>query len=307
METLAERLDRGEVILLDGGTGTELERRGVPMDRAAWSARALVTHPGTVREVHEDYIRAGADMIITNSFSTARHQLEPADLGGRFGELNRLAVTLAREARENVASDRPVFVAGSISSIHFDPKFMVPVEQTAANFREQAEVLAEAGVDLIMMEMVWDIEYSSAAIRAALATGLPTWIGFSCRTGEGSAIVLWDNQTDTPFASALDILTALGGSAVNVMHTETKDIAPALRIVKDRWSGPFGAYAHSGEFVMPNWQFHDVISPEDYLTEAQKWVQMGAQIIGGCCGIGPEHIQLLRERLPSHVSTATRQ
>ena len=96
---LQARLDQGKVIILDGATGTDLQRRGVPMHGFAWSAAALDTHPETVRAVHEDYIRAGADVIITNSFSTARHVLEPAGLGDRVRALNQRAVSLAREAR----------------------------------------------------------------------------------------------------------------------------------------------------------------------------------------------------------------
>ncbi|HEX5692919.1 MAG TPA: homocysteine S-methyltransferase family protein, partial [Roseiflexaceae bacterium] len=80
---LQARLDAGQVIMLDGATGTELQRRGVPMHGFAWSAAALDTHPDIVRAVHEDYIRAGADVIITNTFSTARHVLETAGLGDR--------------------------------------------------------------------------------------------------------------------------------------------------------------------------------------------------------------------------------
>ena len=110
---MQQRLDVGEVVILDGATGTELEKRGVPMDDAAWDAAALATHPDTVREVHEDYIKAGADVIITNTFATARHVLEPAGMGERCREVNVRAVTLAKEARENAAA-RPVFIAGSI-------------------------------------------------------------------------------------------------------------------------------------------------------------------------------------------------
>src|ERR671915_1409709 len=115
MNDVQERLDAGEVVILDGAMGTELERRGVPMDEVAWDAAALLTHPDTVREVHEDYIRAGADVIITNTFATARHVLEPAGMGERFRELNTRAVVLAKEAREN-AAEGEVFVAGSIST-----------------------------------------------------------------------------------------------------------------------------------------------------------------------------------------------
>src|SRR5262245_46383123 len=194
---LQARLDQGKVIVLDGATGTELQRRGVPMHGFAWSAAALDTHPETVREVHEDYIRAGADVIITNSFSTARHVLEPAGLGDRVRALNQRAVGLAQEACENAASGRPVAIAGSISRFRADD---IPGEQLEANYREQAELLADAGVDLIALEMMYNVERAAPAIRAALATGLPIWIGFSCRVAKDGAVQLLDGS---PFATGL--------------------------------------------------------------------------------------------------------
>ena len=97
MTNLQSRLKNGEVLILDGAMGTELQRRGVSMHSIAWSAAALLTHPEVVRHVHEDYIRVGADVIITNSFSTARHALEVAGMGYRTVEINRRAVELAQE------------------------------------------------------------------------------------------------------------------------------------------------------------------------------------------------------------------
>ena len=294
---LQAQLDQGKVIFLDGATGTELQRRGVPMHGFAWSAAALDTHPQTVRTLHEDYIRAGADVIITNSFSTARHVLEPAGLGDRVRALNQRAVTLAQAARENAATGRPVAIAGSISSFRAD---VTPAEQLEANYREQAELLAEAGVDLIALEMMGNVEHTAPAIRAALTTGLPTWVGFSCIRAADGTVQLLDG---TPFAAGLSQSLALladlplDRAAITVMHTLTEDIAPALEIVRQHWSGPTGVYAHSGRWIDPNWQFVDMISPEDYLALAQQWVEMGAQMIGGCCGIGPEYIRLLKERL----------
>ena len=135
--TLEHRIQDGEVIILDGATGTELEKRGVPMDEAAWCAAALATHPEAVHSVHEDYILAGADVIITNTFPAAKHVLEEAGLGVRFRELNARAVELAREARENVAEDE-VYIAGSISTFpaRLDHGYN-PGEQTArTNYRE---------------------------------------------------------------------------------------------------------------------------------------------------------------------------
>ncbi len=85
------------------------------------------------------------------------------------------------------------------------------------------------------------------------------------------------------------------------MHTEAEEVLPALSVLKDHWSGPIGVYAHSGRFVMPHWQFNDVISPGGYLAHARRWIAAGAQLIGGCCGIGPDHIRLLKQELPARV------
>jgi S-methylmethionine-dependent homocysteine/selenocysteine methylase len=301
MSTLQQRLDGGEVIVLDGAMGTELEKRGVPMDDAAWSAAALATHADTVREVHEDYIRAGADLIITNTFPTARHVLEPAGMGEQFRELNIRAVTLAKEAREH-AAERAVFIAGSISTFtaRHDYGYEPRAERARANYREQAEVLAETGVDVIALEMMRDVEQTTYAMEAAVATGLPVWVGFSCKTTNEGAVVLWDGEHT--LVEALEMLHPLEASLVSIMHTLTEDTPAALREVSKCWSGPVGAYPHSGEFIMPNWQFLDVLTPADFATQAQGWLEMGVQLIGGCCGIGPEHIRLLKERLPERSS-----
>src|SRR5262249_37573379 len=130
------RLEAGKLIILDGATGTELQRRGVPKHGFAWSAAAPDTHPQRGRAGHADYIRAGADVIITTSSATGRHVLERAGLGDRVRALNQRAVTLAQAARENAATGRPVAIAGSISSFRADG---TPAEQLETNYREQAE------------------------------------------------------------------------------------------------------------------------------------------------------------------------
>ena len=84
---------------------------------------------------------------------------------------------------------------------------------------------------------------------------------------------------------------------ISIIHTLTEDIQPSLAVLKQNWAGPMGVYAHSGEFIMPNWQFIDMISPQDYAAAAKKWIEQGVQVIGGCCGIGPEHIRVLKETL----------
>ncbi len=300
---LAGHLEEGGSVLLDGAMGTELQRLGVPLQRAAWSAAALVTHPDTVRQIHEDYIRAGADVITTNTFSTARHTLEAGGMGDRVGELNVLAVRLARDAVESIAEDKPVLVAGSISSFLATGKNpgqleALTVAQARANYQEQAELLAEAGADLLILEMMRDVEQTTYVLEAALSMGLPVWIGFSCRMGrDGTTVELLNGEPGHTFGGDLEVILSAGGSVVSVMHTDVGDTAAALQVVREKWQGPAGAYSHSGEFVMPDWQFGNVISPEEYLVHAQEWEGMGVQVVGACCGMGPDHIRLLRERL----------
>ena len=301
MTILQERLARGEIIILDGAMGTELEKRGVPMDGVAWSGAAVKTHPQIVRQIHADYIQAGADIIITNTFSTAKHVLEPAGLGDHFQMLNSRAVSLAQEARDQVA-DRPIFIAGSISTFDANNQadYRPSPAQAQANYREQAEILAEAGVDLFMMEMMLDIEQATYAVQAAVATGRPVWIGFSCKIDQAGTVWLYNHKNT--LVEGLETILPLGGSLVSIMHTLIEHTEPALKIVSERWSGPKGVYPHSGEFVMPHWQFANIILPEDYVILAQKWAVQGYQVIGGCCGTGPEHIRLLKERLPERIS-----
>ena len=305
---LHERLARGDVVILDGATGTELERRGVPMDGQAWSATATLTHPEVVRRVHEDYIRAGSDVVITNTFATARCHLEAAGLGERVGAVNRRAVELACEARERAAAGREVWVAGSISTMApgAEPARRPPVPRLSEMLAEQADILARAGVDLLVLEMMRDVDYAAGAVDAARATGLPVWVGFSCRrTEEGVVKMFGGLREDLAFEEVIAPVMARGGSLLAVMHTETADTGPAIEVAKRHWQGPLAAYPESGYFTMPSWQFVDVIPPEDFVAHAADWLRQGVQVLGGCCGLGPEHIRLLRERLPANIGPPT--
>jgi S-methylmethionine-dependent homocysteine/selenocysteine methylase len=304
VSSLGQRLARGDVVILDGGTGTELERRGVPMDGQAWSGTACLTHPDVLRDIHEDYIRAGADIIITNTFATARGHLEAAGLGDRVTEVNRRAVELAREARDRSAGRRDVWVAGSLSTMApgAEPARRPPVARMSAMLGEQADILAGAGVDLIVLEMMRDVDYAAGAVDAARATGLPVWVGFSCRQAPDGAVRMFSGvRDDLAFADIIAPVMARGGSLLAVMHSEAGDTGPAIEVAKRHWTGPLAAYPESGHFVMPSWQFVNVMSPEDLVTYAMGWLRQGVQVLGGCCGLGPEHIRLLRERLPAQM------
>jgi S-methylmethionine-dependent homocysteine/selenocysteine methylase len=303
------RLADGELVIIDGGTGTQLQAEGVPMDDVAWSARANLEQPDVVQRVHEQYIRAGAEVIIANSYAASRAALEPARLGGHVAEANRAAVRAALRARQ-AAATRPVAVAGSMSSFSpidmdaesvdrphpgqtaADPRF-----PSLADFREQAGLLAESGIDLIALEMINAQGYGRAALQAAAETGLPVWLGVSpFRLEDGTLVGLPDLGDGESFEDLLSALVAPALAAVTVMHAKPEVTLDAIEIIRHHFAGPVGVYAETGDWQPPNWVF-DGLTPAEYLEQAITWADHGAQLIGGCCGVGPQHIRVLADGL----------
>ncbi|MGI9336510.1 MAG: homocysteine S-methyltransferase family protein [Gammaproteobacteria bacterium] len=299
-------LEAGKTILIDGATGTELERRGAPMHDKAWCATATLTSPDVLRSVHEDYIRAGARLITTNTFSTNRNVLEPAGQGDKVTEINRRAVELAIEARERTGSQDRVVVAGSMS--HQVPyerldekrrqRHVPPPDEASANFREMAGILANAGVDLILMEMMSDPVLANAAIDAAHATGLPLWVGFSLKT-EDSGTLVSEARPELDAETIFKSIPLDRADVAGIMHSDADTTTRGLELLKRHWSGPTMAYPDSGYFVMPHWQFVDIMPPETFVDRHREWIASGVQVVGGCCGLGLEHIQALAASLAS--------
>ncbi len=162
-------------ILLDGGMGRELRFRGVDVMTSIWSAKALIEAPQVVREVHRDFIAAGADIITINSYGIVKRNLAWAGIEDRFKELNLLACNLAREARD--AAGRAVLIAGSLPPLagSFRPDRVGKLEEIEPLYREQAEVLAPH-VDLLLCETMSSIDEGRAAAAAATRTGKPVWV-----------------------------------------------------------------------------------------------------------------------------------
>ena len=300
IEAIEHNLTAGNIIIMDGATGTELERRGATMHNKAWCAMATLTDPELLRGIHEDYIRAGARIITANTFSTNRHMLEPAGLGPCFAELNQQAVALARQARDRTGTVGRVAVAGSMShqvpmigdTDQRDAQAMPSPAVAAANFREMAELLAASGVDLILMEMMSDPELANPAIAAAVATGLPVWVGFSVRADASGSPVAHAR----PELSAAEMFAQIMLDSVRVtgvMHSNVNTITPTLELLKRHWSGPLMVYPDSGYFKMPHWQFVDILSTDDFVAVSRQWIAAGVQVIGGCCGLGVSHIKAL--------------
>lgn len=260
--------------VLDGPMGTELEARGVDTGGRAWSARALDSDPSVVAAIHADYARAGATVHTANTFRT-----QPRSVGSRFAALARRAVGLARGAVP--AGHR---VAGSVAPLEdcYSPERSPP--EPEAEHAALIEVLAEAGVDLLLVETFPHVPEALAAVRRAVATGLPVWLSL---TPGYRADLLTPGALYAGACAARD----LGAAAVLVNcapASQTLAYVQALSAV----GLPFGAYANGGApdeglgWGAPG-------APAAYLAWARRWREAGASLLGGCCGTSPAVIAAL--------------
>ena len=299
-EQIKQRLTAGKIIVLDGGTGTELERRGAKMDPMAWCGPAALENTDILVGVHRDYIQAGADVITANTYATSRLMLDFAGVGDSFVEVNRAAINAAKQARDE-AGNPNVVVAGSISHMvprqtdgntaDFEDK--PDYDTMHAAFSELATFLADEGAELLMVEMMYHPARMAAAFDAAAKTNLPIWAGFAAKQGDEGEVFSFSKHANIPFEETVKAIEGRKIEAAGVMHTPSHVVGDALEIVRRGHAGPMLAYPDSGYFKMPHWQFENVIEPDELLEFGRDWVNQGVQIIGGCCGLSPRHIEAL--------------
>ena len=297
-EPLRERLQKGGTVILDGAIGTEILRRNV-----TWADHQLATKPEFVRGIHEDYIRAGADVISTNSFQLCRRalynhfrddahrrQIGAPDLDDRADKLLAASVRLAVEGRERAAAGRPVAVAAAITTLEwcFRPDLAPSAKQAKSEYGEIFRVVKDAGADLVLLETLNSISEARAALEVAKSLGLPCWTSFVCdERGR-----LFTGETMADMVAALE---PLGVDAILLNCAPPGDINAGMKELLGHAHVPTGAYPHIGRFDPPEWMFTDEYPPARYRQVAATWKQMGARILGGCCGTTPEHIAALGE------------
>lgn len=296
---LNQKISSGSVVTIDGGTGTGLESRGVPMVDNGWSVMAQLEYPDILRQLHHDYIAAGAEVIITNTFGAGRHLLEPGGLGNQVEAAHRKAVTIAQQARDD--APHPVAIAGSISSYMADATDDTWLARLPDTYEEQVSLLVDAGVDLIALEMMEHPRLSVPAVQAAVASGLPVWLGISSDMTPDGLMTSFGPERVT-MRETLEAMISEDVDVVMVMHTSIPDVQPTLDLVSEYWEGPTGVYPESGYYIEPHWQFVDIIEPDELVGAAAGWVENGAQLIGGCCGLDSQHIAALKSGLPDSVS-----
>ena len=294
---IRDKLARKQTVILDGAIGTEILRRNV-----TWADHQLANRPEVVRGIHEDYIRAGADVISTNSFQLCRRALYnhfrdeahrrhigARDLDERADKLLAASVRLAVDARARAGAPRPVAVAAAVTTLEwcFRPDLAPAADQARREYREIFQVMKDAGADLVLLETVNSIGEARAALEVAKSLGLPCWVSFVC----DEKGLLFTGET---LAQATAALEPLGADAILLNCAPPDDITAGMKELAPHVRVPFGAYPHIGRFDPPEWMFTDEYPPARYREVAGRWKDMGARILGGCCGTTPDHIAALR-------------
>ena len=319
-QNIVERLGNGEMLLMDGGTGSELQRRGADVlkgaeDRLkAWSATANTEYPEVVQQVHTDYLRVGADIIISNNFWTTPTRLEHIGERDNWRKYATAAARNAVQARDAMNPD--AYVAGGIAAPSMQGRMpptklisdteQLGVEAYQKEWADHAKLVADEGADLILPEYVGYIEDSVTAVDGCAEAGLPVFLGVRH---------IMDDGTMQYGESLVDLVDALQGhpvDAILIVCSNPENISKGLPILREAFDGPIGAYPNLGynptgpianRPMLTNQKpsaGEDILQRAEYYPSrvaefAAEWKGMGAQIIGGCCASGPEHISAMCE------------
>lgn len=293
-------LEGGGSVVLDGGVATELQRVRSE-DRGAahepWGTWALFQGPMDVLAVHRRYVAAGADVISTNTWSVleAADQSPSAPTGpGReplWAYAARLGVRLARQAVDESGRGEECAVAFCANSALLGKQAQGRLE--LLTWAWQAEP-----PDLVILETIEAVpdERALETIELVTATGLPVWVSFrrgheAMSRADGEAV---PDPDPGAFAAALGRLERLGVRSILVNCVPTSSIRETVTSLRSSTSLPVGCYPNLGHGTGAGWEFDAEVGPGEYARLARTWVDAGARVIGGCCGVTPEHVAALR-------------
>lgn len=286
MPDFREALDSDRVVLFDGAMGTELYRRGVFVNRC-YDALSL-DEPELVREIHRDYRRAGAEVLETNTFGGNRMRLQSYGEEGRVQEINRAAARLAREE-----AGEELFVGGSMGPLGVRLEPYGPTSEAEARdiFRQQAELLAEGGVDLLVLETFSDLSELRQAVEACRATDLPVLAQMTIQPDGRTSYGVEPEQ----IAAAME---DVGADAVGLnCSVGPAGMLEAVERMAESTRLPISAIPNAGMPQEVEGRKMYMASPEYMATYARRLVEAGARMVGGCCGTGPDHVREMARQL----------
>ena len=291
MAPFSEWLAGADRVVLAGANGTELERRGLAAPLPLWSGDAAARAPGLLYAVHCDFLRAGADVVVANTFRSSAYTLRAA---GREDEAASLTIDSVRIARAACAEVGHGFVAGDIGPLEdcFHPEQVPADEVLEHEHTRHATTLAAAGVDFLLVETMATLREARVAARAALATGLPVWVSvMPAAAGNGDLL----GGDDLDVAAAQLQAVESGGRRVGALLVNCTPPAVALAALA-RLRGAtalIGALPNLGTYAQDGtWQPRGVAA-DAFAAWGETAVAAGARIVGGCCGTTPAHVAAL--------------
>jgi len=287
---LAHRLASGP-LLLDGAMGTELERRGLAAPPPLWSAAALLTAPEVVAQIHREYAAAGTDILVANTFRTNPRTLKRAGRLEAGADLNRLAIELARRGAAEARTGRTVWVAASVAPVEdcYSPELVPDDAALQAEHAQMMSWLRAAQPDLIWIETMNTLREARVAAQTAVAAGLPFVASFV--VGESGELLGGQSLEDA--VAAIEPLRPLALGLNCIPPRGLEMLLPRLRRATTL---PVAAYAHVNNAApIRGWSFAQTASPREYAAYAKRWVELGARIVGGCCGTSPAYIAAIAQ------------
>lgn len=285
---------RNSIVLLDGGMGQELVRRAGAKPHPLWSAKVLIDRPELVKDLHKDFIEAGARVITVNAYSATPERLARYGLENEFQRLQRYAVELAQSARDDAAGNQDVRIAGCLPPLFgtYHPEIAPEFDECLSRYREIAGAQAR-GVDLFLCETMSSQKEARAATIAAKESGKEVWTSFTLDDRNPRLLRSGESAVE-----AFRSIGVLGVDALLVNCSTPETISAELERLVGSFSivGAYGNGFTSVEAleiggVVDVLEARKDLSPKQYAEFAVAWARAGAKIVGGCCEIGPEHIR----------------
>lgn len=287
-----------DITLLDGSIGQELVKRSGDKPTPLWSTRVMMDHPELVGEVHAEYFRRGATVATTNTYAVHRSRLERVGLEDQLPALIDAALTQAETAR-NGAQGR---IAGSLGPLlaTYRPDLNPDPDEAAEKFGELVGLMASR-IDLFLIETVSSVQEAEGTLRGTADSGKPVWLALSVMDDDGTRL-----RSGEPLADIAPLVERFAPQALLINCSRPEAIPAALDILAPMGL-PFGAYANGFTGISEGFlkdaptvdaleSRHD-LGPDAYADHAMNWVAQGATIIGGCCEVGPDHIEVIARRL----------
>lgn len=285
MNKFLERRNSGEILVADGATGSNLQKMGLKPGRPPEDL--IIDNPDILYQLEKSFVDAGADIILTCTFGGTRMRMKDSKYQDRTPEVNARAAELARQA----ASTRTdVLVAGSMGPVGalIRPYGPLEAEDVKATFAEQAKALANGGVDLLLIETMFSFEETSAAFEGAKSvTDLPIVVSFSYDRGTRTMMGVKPKDVIKRYCDmGATMVGANCGTTLENMEAVVKEYKATVPDMP-LWVKPNAGVPHMD--IETEQGVYDM-GPEDMATYAKKYIELGARVVGGCCGNTPEHI-----------------